>query len=95
MAKKAKGVNNPNDPHRDKRHELILANWDILFTWVLGADVRDAYTKATKRAIGMIPLHPKLLELMLANGWSWGGDYTEEKDYMHFEEAKAFKLLTR
>jgi len=78
-----------------KRHTLILYNWNVLFTWVLGANVKDRFTKKTKRAVGMIPLHPKLLEIMLAAGWSWGGDWLREKDYMHFEDAGAKDMLKR
>jgi hypothetical protein len=79
-----------------RRYDLIQANWDALFTWVLGADVWDSFpTKRKKRAVGMIPLHPILLQIMLKAGWSWGGDWERTKDYMHFEDADAQGRLKR
>jgi hypothetical protein len=76
-----------------RRLELIHTHWKTLFTWVLGADVKDDFAKKTKRAVGMIPLHPKLLEIMLAAGWSWGGNWDKTKDYMHFEDRGVEKQL--
>ena len=76
-----------------RRLELIEAHWKTLFTWVIGADVKDGFAKKTKRAVGMIPLHPRLLEIMLAAGWSWGGNWDKTKDYMHFEDRGVEKQL--
>jgi len=81
------------DPKKRTHFELILKNWETLFTWVLGADVWDRVAKTKKRAVGMIPLHPKLLELMRDQGWSWGGDWLTQKDYMHFEDVDVKKAL--
>jgi hypothetical protein len=51
-----------------------------------------------KRAVkgelhGLIPLHPKLVETLEAGGWTWLIDQTEAKDFMHFEDRKAFEAL--
>jgi len=78
-----------------KHLELIASNWNYLFTWVVGAAVRDDKAKEMKRLVGFIPLHPKLLEILLKAGWKWGGDWTDQKDYMHFEDPNALKHLKR
>jgi hypothetical protein len=38
---------------------------------------------------GMVTLHPTLVETMIAGGWSWLVD--KAKDYMHFEDRKAYQ----
>jgi len=53
-----------------------------------------------KRAVagelhGIIPLHPKLVETLEAGGWTWLIDYTEAKDFMHFEDRKAFEAIKK
>jgi hypothetical protein len=53
-----------------------------------------------KRAVkgemeGMIPLHPKLVETMLAGGWSWLIDQQHAKDLMHFEDRAAMQKLKK
>jgi hypothetical protein len=44
---------------------------------------------------GMLPLHPKLVETMLAGGWSWLIDQQHAKDLMHFEDRAAMKQLKK
>jgi hypothetical protein len=44
---------------------------------------------------GMIPLHPKLVETLEAGGWTWLVDSTEAKDFMHFEDRKAFEAIKK
>jgi hypothetical protein len=44
---------------------------------------------------GIIPLHPKLVETLEAGGWTWLIDYTEAKDFMHFEDRKAFEAIKK
>ena len=53
-----------------------------------------------KRAVagelhGMISLHPKLVETLEAGGWTWLIDQTEAKDFMHFEDRKAFEAIKK
>ena len=53
-----------------------------------------------KRAVkgelhGLIPLHPKLVETLEAGGWTWLIDSTEAKDFMHFEDRKAFEAIKK
>ena len=53
-----------------------------------------------KRAVkgelhGLIPLHPKLVETLEAGGWTWLIDQTEAKDFMHFEDRKAFEAIKK
>ena len=43
----------------------------------------------------MLPLHPKLVETMLAGGWSWLIDQQHAKDLMHFEDRAAMKALKK
>ena len=43
----------------------------------------------------MIPLHPKFLEVMLAARWGWGGDWVDQKDYMHFEDRAAMRRMKK
>ena len=60
-----------------------------LAAWVEGADLNGI------RLYGMIPLDRQFLEIMLANGWEWGGDYRRSnKDYMHFEDIDAKNYIT-
>lgn len=56
--------------------------------------------KKEKRAVkgelhGLIPLHPKLVETLEAGGWTWLIDQTEAKDFMHFEDRKAFEAIKK
>jgi hypothetical protein len=44
---------------------------------------------------GIISLHPKLVETLEAGGWTWLIDYTEAKDFMHFEDRKAFEAIKK
>jgi hypothetical protein len=44
---------------------------------------------------GLIPLHPKLVETLEAGGWTWLIDSTEAKDFMHFEDRKAFEAIKK
>jgi len=53
-----------------------------------------------KRAVagelhGIIPLQPKLVETLEAGGWTWLIDRTEAKDFMHFEDRKAFEAIKK
>lgn len=56
--------------------------------------------KADKPAIkgrlqGMVSLHPKLVESLVAGGWTWLVDYRHDnqKDFMHFEDRSAQSAL--
>jgi hypothetical protein len=44
---------------------------------------------------GLISLHPKLVETLEAGGWTWLIDSTEAKDFMHFEDRKAFEAIKK
>ena len=44
---------------------------------------------------GLISLHPKLVETLEAGGWTWLIDQTEAKDFMHFEDRKAFEAIKK
>ena len=44
---------------------------------------------------GLISLHPKLVETLEAGGWTWLIDATEAKDFMHFEDRKAFEAIKK
>jgi len=43
----------------------------------------------------MIPLHEKVVEIFLAAGWEWGGDWGKgsRKDYMHFQDESVLEQL--
>lgn len=81
------------DSTEEEQLKVIKRNWTIIRGWVNGADL---ITNGTNRGtlVGMIPLHEKLLEIMLNNGWNWGGDWNTEKDYMHFEDRAATSALS-
>lgn len=60
----------------------------ILTTWMSGININGVWLT------GMISLDRQFLEIMLANGWRWGGDYSSlSKDYMHFEDMNAVALI--
>jgi hypothetical protein len=69
--------------------------------WAYKADHEKRVAEGKeKRAVkgeleGMIPLHPKLVETMLAGGWSWLVDQQHAKDLMHFEDRAAMQQLKK
>ncbi len=69
--------------------------------WAYKADHEKRVAEGKeKRAVkgeleGMLPLHPKLVETMLAGGWSWLIDQQHAKDLMHFEDRAAMKQLKK
>jgi len=74
--------------------QYIKAYWSIFKAWIEGAKPKDGYGKTIDVLLkGVIPIHQKILELMLKNGWDWGGDWPKAKDYMHFEDAEATRKL--
>lgn len=76
---------------RKKHLALISQEWSSLQAWIKGA-IPDGKSEELE---GMIPLHEEFLKLMLACGWSWGGDWSKAKDYMHFEDKDAFKNIKK
>jgi hypothetical protein len=82
------------DPDKKARLQLIQSNWGALRAWLFGVTVRDEREKNDKRIVGMIPLHADVLRMFLDTGWKWGGDWKDEKDYMHFEDEDALKQVT-
>lgn len=68
--------------------QTVIDFQQILTTWISGVNISGVWLT------GMICLDRKFLEIMLANGWSWGGDYNSlRKDYMHFEDMNAVRLI--
>jgi hypothetical protein len=69
--------------------------------WAYKADhekrVAEGKEKRTVKGVleGMLPLHPKLVETMLAGGWSWLIDQQHAKDLMHFEDRAAMTKLKK
>jgi hypothetical protein len=69
--------------------------------WAYKADHEKAVAAGKeKRTVkgeleGMIPLHPKLVETMIAGGWSWLIDQQHAKDLMHFEDRAAMQQLKK
>jgi len=61
--------------------ELVRNNWNPLQAWLFGA-----LGNPDAKAKGMIPIREDVLRLFLDAGWSWGGDWDSEKDYMHFDD---------
>jgi hypothetical protein len=45
-----------------------------------------AYLDRTKRYRGGIESGGFVVELFKTHGWAWGGDWTDRKDYQHFEK---------
>lgn len=74
---------------KKKQLKLIRANWSALRAWLFGAKVKDEAEDTTKEIKGMIPLRKDVLMMFLDTGWDWGGDWSDEKDYMHFEDREA------
>jgi D-alanyl-D-alanine carboxypeptidase-like protein len=83
------------DAARATRLNLAATNWTSLRAWLLGTFVNDSTQNVKKRAVGMIALHPKLLEIMQSAGWFWGGDYENQKDYMHFEDIEGMRWISK
>ncbi len=74
--------------------EIVAEHWESLKAWLFGGKVRDKTEGKDETVFGMIPLHEKVLEMMLAAGWTWGGDWgADRKDYMHFEDRGAIDKL--
>ncbi|MFT3982004.1 MAG: papain-like cysteine protease family protein [Ferruginibacter sp.] len=68
--------------------KTIINYKQILTTWMSGINIGGVWLT------GMISMDRKFLEIMLANGWRWGGDYDSlRKDYMHFEDMNAVALI--
>ena len=85
----SKAIAAQKDPDKKTQLRLIQSNWGALRAWLFGVTVRDAQEKKDKRIVGMIPLREDVLQMFLATGWGWGGDWNKEKDYMHFEDRQA------
>lgn len=88
--KLSEAIEAQEDSTKKKQLRLIQSNWAALRAWLFGVSVRDRQEEKDKRAVGMIPLHEDVLRLFLKNGWEWGGDWYDTKDYMHFEDREAF-----
>ncbi len=68
--------------------QTVIDFKDVLTTWVSGININGVWIK------GMISMDRKFLEIMLNNGWTWGGDYKSlRKDYMHFEDIDAVTII--
>lgn len=89
----SKAIKGQKDGKKKAQLQLIQANWQALRAWLFGVDVRDVQGKQTKRITGMIPLREDVLKMFLDTGWNWGGNWREEKDYMHFEDPKAMEQV--
>jgi D-alanyl-D-alanine carboxypeptidase len=85
----SKAIQAQKDATKKARLQLIQSNWGALRAWLFGVTVRDEQEKKDKRIVGMIPLREDVLKMFLDTGWDWGGDWREEKDYMHFEDRQA------
>jgi hypothetical protein len=99
------------DPVKKEQLRLIRGNLPHLRAWVLGTTVIDKAhevdsvdrkgdpqrkrVKRKKSAVGMIPLREDVLRMLLDTGWGWGGNWSGEKDYMHFEDTEALSAVQR
>jgi hypothetical protein len=90
-----RAVKEQTDDIRKAQLELVQANWTTLQAWIFGVDVHDERERQQKRLVGMIPLREDVLQMFLDTGWSWGGDWKAEKDYMHFEDTEALQQVKR
>jgi D-alanyl-D-alanine dipeptidase len=90
----SKAIKSQKDPDKKTQLQLIQSNWGALRAWLFGVTVRDEREKKDKRIVGMIPLREDVLRMFLNTGWKWGGDWDQEKDYMHFEDPDALKHVT-
>jgi hypothetical protein len=90
-----KAIKTQTDGVKKTQLELIHANWTALHAWIFGVDVLDEREHTSKRIAGMIPLREDVLQMLLDTGWSWGGDWQAEKDYMHFEDTEALQQVKR
>ncbi len=88
-------IKKQTDNTRKAQLELIQANWTALQAWVFGVNVLDEREHQRKRIVGMIPLREDVLQMLLDTGWSWGGNWQAEKDYMHFEDTEALQQVKR
>jgi hypothetical protein len=62
-------------------------------SWAKKAPGTTPEVKGTLR--GTVTVHPKLVETMIAGGWTWLVDYRhdDQKDFMHFEDRAAQAAL--
>lgn len=70
-----------NDTKKRAQLELIRDHWSQLRAWLFGA-----LGNSNAKAKGMIPIREDVLLLFTNAGWVWGGDWDNEKDYMHFDD---------
>jgi hypothetical protein len=85
----SKAVKAQKDATKKAQLQLIESNWQALRAWLFGVNVKDRQEKREKRVTGMIPLREDVLTMFLDTGWDRGGNWREEKDYMHFEDRQA------
>jgi hypothetical protein len=66
--------------------------------WAYASDYEKEHPGADPAVMrGMVSLHPKLVEVMQAGGWTWLVDYKhdDQKDFMHFEDRAAQAALKK
>ncbi len=90
----SRAIKAQKDSDKKTQLQLIQSNWSALRAWLFGVTVRDEREEKDKRIVGMIPLHEEALKMFLDTGWVWGGNWKDEKDYMHFEDPDALKHVT-
>ncbi len=78
-----------------KELQFISAHWTMIDAWVRGAVVEDKVDKRDETLKGMVPIHESLLKVFRAAGWSWGGNWEQDKDYMHFEDKEAMEKIKK
>ncbi len=78
-----------------KELQFISTHWTIIDAWVRGALVEDKVDKRDETLKGMVPIHENLLKVFATAGWSWGGNWEKDKDYMHFEDKGAMERLKK
>jgi hypothetical protein len=69
------------------------------WAYISDHEARAAAGKEKRKPVGelhgMIALHPKLVETLVAGGWSWLINFQHAKDLMHFEDRAAYDQIKK
>jgi hypothetical protein len=90
-----KAIKDTSDVNKKAKLRKVKQYWPYTRAWIRGSMVDDVQARTQKKLVGMIPIHEQLLQVFLDAGWSWGGDWQETKDYMHFEDLEAMAAVKR
>lgn len=55
---------------------------------IKGNEMTPLATKYNTKILGTIIGNEEFVTYLKARGWEWGGDWTDLKDYMHFEKSR-------